>query len=182
LIKPFLRRLIAAVPLILACTAANLPAQSRPSGKLTASAIEIYPAGSGEIKLPPEFQMAIYENLISRVEKTARFLQVFREGDVRTGGVPNLVVMHEELRDFKAGSERLRDVTTVAGATTIRLRLQISSRDGRILLDREVKGKVRFYGANLRATDDLAKDVTKLIRENFDVPWTSTKPAAGPPR
>lgn len=174
MITAFRRNAILTGLTIAVCAAASLSAQT---GKLSASAIQIFPVISGEVKLPPEFQMAVYENLIARIKKTGRFQQVFRAGDTRAASVPDLVVMREELRDFKEGSERMRDVTSVTGATTIKLRLQISRLDGKLLLDRDVQGKVRFYGANLRATDDLAKDVAKMIREIFETPAAAAKPA-----
>jgi hypothetical protein len=44
---------------------------------------------------------------------------------------------------------------------------RVTSRDGKTLLDQKVAGKVRMFGENLRATDDLAKRITKLLRESF---------------
>jgi hypothetical protein len=61
----------------------------------------------------------------------------------------------------------MREVTTVAGATSIKMKIQFSSRDGKILLEKDVEGKVRFYGENLRATSDLAKKVAAVVKETF---------------
>ena len=61
---------------------------------------------------------------------------------------------------FKPGSQKEREVTTVAGATSIKVKVQFTSREGKVLLEKDVEGKVRFYGENLRATYDLAKKVT----------------------
>jgi hypothetical protein len=61
----------------------------------------------------------------------------------------------------------LRQVTTVAGATSITVHCQFTNADGRPLLARDVNGKVRFFGGNLRATYDFAKKAARVAGENF---------------
>jgi hypothetical protein len=34
-------------------------------------------------------------------------------------------------------------------------------------MDQKITGRVRFFGENLGVTDDLAKRITKLVREAF---------------
>src|SRR5216684_2121534 len=72
---------------------------------------------TAKIKLPAEFQVALYENLIRQLEKNG-FSHVYRDGDRNAASVANLVVLHSTVRSFKAGSERARQVTTVSGATS----------------------------------------------------------------
>jgi hypothetical protein len=36
-----------------------------------------------------------------------------------------------------------------------------------VLLERDIKGNVRFFGGNLKATYDFAKKAATLTRENF---------------
>ena len=55
----------------------------------------------------------------------------------------------------------------MAGATSIKVNVQFTSPEGKVLLEKEVVGKVRFYGENLRATYDLAKKVAALVNESF---------------
>jgi len=43
----------------------------------------------------------------------------------------------------------------------------VAGRDGNLLVDRKVEGKVRFFGDNLRATYDLSKAVSKILLETF---------------
>ena len=143
------------------------PGRAQTPGKFSASAIQIAKIESEEVKLPAEFQMALYENLVEEVRKTGRFQRVYRDGERGAGDVPDLVTLRSTVRGFKEGSARARQVTTVAGATSIKVRLQIAARDGRLLVDRDVAGKVRFFGENLRATYNLAKGVAKIIRETF---------------
>jgi hypothetical protein len=47
------------------------------------------------------------------------------------------------------------------------VKIQVASRDGKVLREKTVEGKVRFYGENLRATYDLAKKVAAVVNESF---------------
>jgi len=140
------------------------------SGKSNASAIQIAMIQSDEIKLPAEFQIALYENLVHQIEKQRTFQHVYRDGDRSAASVPDLVVLHSTVRGFKAGSERARQVTTVAGATSITVQCQFTGPDAKPLLARDVNGKVRFFGGNLKATYDFAKKAAHVAHENFAAP------------
>jgi hypothetical protein len=140
------------------------------SGKLSASAIQVEMIQSDEIKLPAEFQIALYENLVHQIEKQGKFQHVYREGDRAAASTPDLVILHSTIRGFKSGSERTRQVTTVAGATSITVHCQFTSPDANPLLARDVNGKVRFLGGNLRATYDFAKKAARVAHENFAAP------------
>jgi len=134
------------------------------SGKISASAIQIDWVQSDEAALPPEFRVAIYEDLVAEVAKTRKFQQVYRSGDSTAAGVPDLLILHTRVVGFKQGSQKEREVTTVAGATNIRTSVQLVTREGRTVVDREIEGKVRFFGENLNATRDFAKKVAQMIR------------------
>jgi len=140
------------------------------SGKIRASAIQVEMIQSDEIKLPAEFQIALYENLVHQIEKKRTFQHVYRDGDRTAASVPDLVVLHSTVRGFKAGSERARQVTTVAGATSITVHCQFTGPDAKPLLARDVNGKVRFFGGNLKATYDFAKKAARAAHENFSSP------------
>jgi hypothetical protein len=140
------------------------------SGKINASAIQVEMIQSDEIKLPAEFQTALYENLIHQIEKQGKFQHVYRDGDRTAASTPDLVVLHSTVRGFKAGSERARQVTTVAGATSITVHCEFTSLDRKPFLARDVNGKVRFFGGNLRATYDFAKKAAHVAHENFAEP------------
>jgi hypothetical protein len=135
--------------------------------KISASAIEIEPVESKEAALPPEFRVAIYENLLDEVSKTGKFQHVYRSGDRAAAGAPDLLILHTQVESFKQGSQKEREVTTVAGATTIKTSVLVVTRDGRTVVNREVEGKVRFFGENLNATNDFAKNVAEMIRLTF---------------
>lgn len=138
--------------------------------KVPIEAIQVQMIKSDEIKLPAEFQISLYENLIRQIEKQGGFQHVYREGDRNAANAADLVVLHSTVSGFKAGSERKRRVTTVAGATSITIHCQFTRPDGTSLLERDVTGKVRFFGGNLRATYDFAKKAANVADENFFSP------------
>ena len=145
----------------------GLRAQGKPPAKMKASSISVAMIQSDEIKLPAEFQVALYEDLIQQLQKKGGFQHVYREGDRNAANAPDLVVLHSTVRGFKQGSEQLRQVTTVAGATSIDVHCQFTDKDGKSLLERDIKGKVRFFGANLRATYNFAKQAAQVAHDNF---------------
>jgi hypothetical protein len=149
----------------LACS--RLHAQAKATGKIETSALKVEMIQSDEIKLPAEFQVAIYENLIQQLGKKASFLHVYRDGDRDAANVPNLVVLHATVSGFKKGSEEMRQVTTVAGATSITIHCRFTKADGKVLLEKDVNGKVRFFGDNLKATYDFAKKAAAVVSDNF---------------
>src|SRR5215469_11708675 len=146
-----------------------LLARTNQPARMKAAAIQVEMIQSDEIRLPAEFQVAPYENLIRQLEKEG-FQHVYREGDRNAVGVSGLVVLHSTVCGFKAGSERARQVTTVSGATSITVHCQFARLDGTSLLERDVNGKVRFFGGNLKATYDFAKKAAHVAHENFFSP------------
>jgi hypothetical protein len=139
-----------------------------PPVKAKASAIQVEMIRSDEIKLPAEFQISLYENLVRQLEKQGGFEHVYRDGDRRAKDAPDLVVLHSTVRGFKEGSERARRVTTVAGATSITIHCEFKNSDGKVLLEKDVNGKVWFFGGNLRATYDFAKKTARMAHDNFN--------------
>ena len=153
--------------LALLMLAASPAAQAQKGAKFQASAIQVLYVKSEEVRLPPEFQAALYENLVEEVKKTQRFPRVLRDGERGATEIRDLIILRSAVRGFRQGSAMVRQVTTIAGATKITVRVQMATRDGRLILDEDVEGNVRFFGENLRATHDFAKQVAKLIRQNF---------------
>jgi hypothetical protein len=78
-----------------------------------------------------------------------------------------LIVLHSSIRGFKQGSERARQVTTVAGATSIKVHCRFIDTHGQVVFEHDVNGKVRFFGGNLRATYDFAKKAADITDENL---------------
>lgn len=128
-------------------------------------AIQVEPVQADEGQLPPDFAMAIYEDLIAQLTKSEKFQQVFRSGDHEAEGVPNLLVLHMTLQNFERGNQTKRAVTTVAGATKVQVHLKVTTRDGSAVVDKDVQGTVRIFGENLKATFALAGSIAATLRD-----------------
>ena len=145
-------------------TAVKASSGSRGSG--TEWSVQVERIDPGHLDLAHSFQVAIYENLLEELNKTKRFTQVVREGDRKAGEVPNLLILKTTVVKYSHGSETQRAVTTVSGATKLTVQSQLITRDGKIVLDRTVQGNVRFFGSNLRATHNLARNIAKVIKQS----------------
>ena len=121
------------------------------------------PAGT---TLDASFSDAIYENLLHELSKSKQFKQVFRSGDQNANGVPGMLVLKTLVEKYSPGSETKRAVTTIAGATKLKLHIQLLTGDGRILLDHSVDGNVRFFGDNFGATNKVARSTVKTLRQS----------------
>jgi hypothetical protein len=130
-----------------------------------ASAILVEPVDSGDVNIPAEFRLAIYEDIVEKLQASGIYARVFRSGDHRADGISGLVILNTEVEKFKAGNQPEREIVTVLGATTVKLGVKLSTRDGAILVDKEVEGKVRFFGENLGVIHDTAKRITDLLRK-----------------
>jgi hypothetical protein len=164
--------LIALVAIMLALSG-QLPGQTgaaKASGgdrtSTTRWSVQVDQVDPGNLDLAYSFQIAIYENLVDELKKTKQFQQVFREGDHRASEVPKLLVLKTTVEEYTAGSETRRAVTTVSGATKLTVRSQLLTREGKVVLERTVNGDVRFFGSNLRATHNLARNIGKTLKES----------------
>ncbi len=131
----------------------------------------------GDVNLDPAFRVAIYENLLEELAKTNRFNQVFRSGDRNAVGRSALLILKTAVENYTPGSETRRAVTTVSGATKLKVRSQLCSPQGQVVWERTVGGDVRFFGSNLRATHNLARNVANSIKQS-SLPQPAIPPSA----
>jgi hypothetical protein len=147
-------------------TSSHLLAQSS-TGKPTATrSVEVDQVDAGDVDIEPAFRVAIYENLLVELAKTKHFKQVFRSGDRNAADISDLLILKTTVQHYTPGSETRRAVTTVAGATKLNVRTQLCTRQGQVVLERVVDGNVRFFGGNLRATHNLARNVAGRIKQS----------------
>ena len=125
--------------------------------------IQVETVNSGEVTLDPEFRVAIYENLLAELNKSKQFKSVIRSGDQNANGLTDVLVLKTTVEAYTPGSETRRAVTTVTGATKLKVQTQLCTRDGQVLIDRVVDGNVRFFGGNLRATHNLAHNLAEAL-------------------
>ena len=163
----YLSALLPLAPVLLFTGSTGL-AQDKAPAKIQGSSIQILMVESNEVKLPIEFQLALYENLIEQVQKANKFQHVYRDGDTAAANADNLVILHSNVYGFKKGSEGKRQVTTVTGATQIKVHCLFTDKAGKSELAQDVTGNVRFIGGNLRATFDLAKKVAQIVVINVE--------------
>jgi hypothetical protein len=149
--------------LLMLSASAFVAANAAPKPKLSASAVQVALLDVGDVKIPAEFRYAIYEQIVEHVKASGAFQKVYRAGDRDAAGVPDLVTLHTRMEGFKEGSQTVREVTTVFGATTVDITASVTSKDGKELLSKKLTGRVRFFGENLGVTNDIAKKVTKLV-------------------
>jgi hypothetical protein len=143
-----------------------LKSSSAGSGSATQWSVQVERVNPANLDLSPSFQVAIYENLLEELNKTRRFKQVVRDGDRKAIEIPNLLVLKTTIVKYTPGSETRRAVTTVSGATKLTVRSQLVTRDGKVVFERRVNGSVRFFGSNLRATHNLARNIGKAIKQS----------------
>ena len=153
--------------IVLSLAAPLARAQKKQPKKIKASTIQVKMIGAEDVTLPAEFQVSLYEQLINQLQKKAVFQHVYRDGDRTAATASDLIALQCTVTSFKKGSETLRQVTTVAGATSITLLCQFRDQAGTSLLERKIEGKVQFFGGNLKATSDFAKKAANVAEENF---------------
>jgi hypothetical protein len=135
-------------------------------GSGTQWSVQVERIDPGQLDLAHSFQVAIYENLLEELNKTKRFKYVLRDGDSKASEIPDLLILKTMVVKYTAGSETQRAVTTVSGATKLTVRSQLVTHEGRIVLESAVNGNVRFFGSNLRATHNLARNIAKMIEQS----------------
>src|ERR1700722_13760941 len=128
--------------------------------------VQVDQVDPGDVDIEPAFRVAIYENLLVELAKTRQFKQVYRSGDRNAGDIPDLLVLKTTVQHYTPGSETRRAITTVTGATKLNVRSQLCTPDGKVVVERVVNGNVRFFGGNLRATHNLAKNVAEAIKKS----------------
>ena len=127
--------------------------------------VEVNPIDAGGSSIAPEFKISIYENLVTELTKAKQFAAVLRGGDSSANDVSNLLILKTTVESYAPGSETRRAVTTVTGATKLKVRSQLCTKDGQVVLERVVHGNVRFFGGNLRATHNLARNVANALKQ-----------------
>src|ERR1700722_5286084 len=171
-----LRAIIVALPGRLHGQTAAAKSSGGNETSATRWSVQVDQVDPGNLDLAYSFQIAIYENLMEELKKTEQFQQVFRGGDLKAGEVPNLLVLKTTVEKYTPGSETQRAVTTVSGATKLTVRSQLVTREGKVVLGQTVNGEVRFFGSNMRATHNLARNIAKAIKRSS---WTEVgQPAA----
>ncbi len=133
-----------------------------------ATAIVVEPVSPGATKIPAEFRMAIYEDLVEQLRESGMFRQVYRSGDREATKNSELVTLRATVADFNEGSERTRELTYYAfGRTKIAVDVQVLSGDGNVLVNQKVTGRVLAVVENLEASHFVAENIRRQLSRNF---------------
>ena len=145
------------------------PLQSTPEQSLETQlwSVQVDRVDAGDTTLDPCFSDAIYENLLRKLSNSKQFKDVFRSGDRNAKDATGVLVLKTIVEKYSRGSETQRAVTTVTGATKLKVHFQLITRSGRIVLERTVKGNVRFFGDNLGATNKVANNTAKILKRSI---------------
>jgi hypothetical protein len=161
--------------LAICCLCASFAhAKDKPSAMPSASAIQVELPDAGDTAIPAEFRYAVFEHLITHLQKSGTFQKVYRSGDKGAAGASDLLTLRASVEKFTEGNQMAREVLVVAGWTKVTVNVKVTAKDGHTVLEKPVTGKVRFRGENLNVTRDLAKQITKLLKENFKATGTPT--------
>ncbi len=128
--------------------------------------VQVARVDPGTTSVPPSFQVAIYENLLERLAKSKQFNHVLRDGEANGTDAANVLLLKTTCQKYSPGSETRRAVTTITGATKLTVRAQLVTPDGKVVLERSIHGNVRFLGSNLRATQNLARNIAKTVKKS----------------
>lgn len=142
----------------------NAPQESLEGQKWSVQVDRVDPGGT---TLDPCFSDAIYENLLRQLSKSKRFKDVLRSGDRDANDVSGVLVLKTIVEKYSPGSETRRAVTTVTGATKLKVHIQLLTRNGLVVLERAVEGDVRFIGDNLGATNKVASNTAKILNRTI---------------
>ena len=127
------------------------------------------------------FSNAIYEDLVRQLNESKQFNDVFRSGDQDAHIVSRILILKTQVEKYSPGSETRRAVTTISGATKIKVRIQLVTPNGQVVVNRTAAGDVRFMGDNLKAADKVANNTAKLLkRSTLPAPATLTAQRSTP--
>jgi hypothetical protein len=141
---------------------------------------------TGDVSLDPSFESALHKNLLRELARTKRFKQVLFSGDRSAREVPDLLTLKMTVHEYAPVSEtrratlgdagalgvvaegflRLCGWSAVSGVNKLNARIQLYTREGKLVLDNIVEGDVGFTVDNSRATHNLAHNVAVALKRS----------------
>jgi hypothetical protein len=123
-------------------------------------------------EVPPDFVVAVMNDLTEQLRKTNKFEMVFREEGGLTSAPTPALKLSGAIKEFKKGSRAKRYLIGFgAGKTKIAAHVRFTDREtGEVLFEDDVDGKVvigAFGGDSMGAARGLAKEVGKVTKKQF---------------
>src|ERR1700691_5059479 len=157
--------------------------------------VQIDEVDSGDVSPSPSLRAAIHENLLGELGKTKKFKQVLRSDDGNANNVPDLLILKTTVQGYAPGRKSRRatpgDIgllgvvpglflrfcgrTTVSGSIKLKVRIQLYTREGHLVLQDVLERNVQFSGNDLRATQKLAHNVAVILNRST-LPDLATTP------
>ena len=139
------------------------------SGAERNDVIKLSTIESTGLALPAEYEAFLYEQLMRRLEDTVGAGGVIRDGNQSGGSCADTTVTIS-VTEFRKGNQVVRAASgplamTGLGATRLLLHLTVSNRDGKVLIDRDLKASSKNDSGSLGITDAVAKKVAKQVRK-----------------
>ena len=135
-----------------------IPTLAAESSNASARSVQVEPVQAEEGQLPPDFSMAVYEDVLSQLAKSGKFQQVYRSGDKRAKDASNLLVLRMTLLNFEHGNQTEDAITIVKRATKIQVLVRPLPRERKAVFERDVQGTAfrRESGGDKRAGEKIS--------------------------
>jgi hypothetical protein len=158
--------------------------------------VQIDKVDPGDVSPDPFLEAEVHKNLLTELVKTKQFKQVLRSDDGSANGVPDLLTLKTTVQEYAPSSEphraTLDDVgmlgvvpgllvrfwgrTAARGATKLKVRIQLYTREGHLILEHVVGQNVQSVGDNSRATQKLAHNVAVILNRSTLPELETTRP------
>jgi len=189
--------ILSAVQLQLCFPAAGAESERKNGGQQQWS-LRVDKVDTGEVSLDPSFESALHKNLLRELAKTKRFKRVLFDGDRSARDAPDLLILRMTVQEYAPDGEtrrlalgdagvlgvvaegflRLCGWSAGSGVNKLNARIQLYTREGRLVLDNVVEGDFGFIGDNSRAVHNLAHNVAdNLMRSTLpDTAMVASEP------
>lgn len=158
--------------LLIAAAGAGMKAQQPPpKGHYKSIGVSQFTAEQGA-KIPPDFLVAIANELTEQLRKTKKFELVFLEASNPARVPEPALVLTGIVSEYRAGSRAMRYLVGFgAGKTKVVADVKLTDRKtGQVVLEDKVDGKVVIGvlgGDSMGAAKGLAKEVAKVAKKNL---------------
>jgi hypothetical protein len=119
--------------------------------------------------VPVGYKVLLYERMMRRIQEDARFGHLYRDGDRSPEAACPMLQLTITLNTFTKGNQAVRASTgplgMFIGVTKIKYHIHLTTFDGKILLDQDLKEAERGDSNSLDIADKIAKSVRKKLKK-----------------
>jgi hypothetical protein len=157
--------------------------------------IQVDEVDSGDVSPDPFLAAEIDRDLLGQLVRTKQFNRVLPSDDCNANNVPDLLTLKTTVQGYAPGSKTRRatlgDVgllgvvpglflrfwgrTTVSGSTKLKIRIQLYTREGHLVLESVFRQNVQSILYTLQATQKLAHNVAVILNRST-LPELATTP------